>query len=104
MQRTLVGGAVARGLAAAGLQIVDGTFDKLPDGEQVLDPTLVIVEQGLEGLAQTAGAIGRRSQRRILIFMLYTITTYRIQDVLIDPNPSVRKIVLECLARGVRIY
>ncbi len=51
------GGAVTGGLAAAGLEVVDGTFDELTEGEQGIDLTLVIVEQGLEGLTKTAGAI-----------------------------------------------
>jgi hypothetical protein len=48
---------VTGGLAAASLQVVDGTFDELTEGEQVIDLTPVIVEQGVEGLTKAASAI-----------------------------------------------
>jgi hypothetical protein len=57
MQGPLRGGAVTGGLAAAGLQVVDGTFDELTMGEQVIDLTPVIVEQSGEGLTKAASAI-----------------------------------------------
>ena len=50
-------GAVTRRLAAASVEVVDGTFDELPQGEQGIQLTLVITEQRLQRLAQTAGAI-----------------------------------------------
>src|SRR5579859_110698 len=58
MQRSLVGGAVTGGLAAAGLQVVDGTFDELTQGEQNVDVTAVVVKLGREGLTKAAGTIG----------------------------------------------
>jgi hypothetical protein len=57
MPGPLRGGAVTGGLAAASLQVVDGTFDELTEGEQVIDLTPVIVEQGEEGLTKAASAI-----------------------------------------------
>ncbi len=57
MQGPLRGGAVTGGLAAAGLEIVDGTFDELTEGEQISDLTPVIVEQGVEGLTKAASVI-----------------------------------------------
>ena len=57
MQGPLGGGAVTGGLAAAGLEVVDGTFDELTEGEQITDLTAVIVEQGVEGLTKAARAI-----------------------------------------------
>jgi len=53
---------VAGGLAAAGPEVIDGTFDELPQGEQGIELTLVVGEQRLEGQAQTAGALGRGGQ------------------------------------------
>jgi hypothetical protein len=44
MPGPLRGGAVTGGLAAAGLEIVDGPFDQLTEGEQISDLTPVIVE------------------------------------------------------------
>jgi hypothetical protein len=48
---------VTGGLAATGLEVVDGTFDELTEGEQITDLTAVIVEQGVEGLTKAARAI-----------------------------------------------
>ena len=64
VERSLVGSAVTGGLAAASMEVVDGTFDELTQGEQGIELTLVVVEQRLEGLTQTAGAIGRGGQGR----------------------------------------
>ena len=58
MQRSHLGGAVTRQLTAAGLEVVDGAFDELTEGEQEFELTLVIVKERLEGLPETAGAIG----------------------------------------------
>jgi hypothetical protein len=49
-------------LAAACAEVVDGTFDELPQREQGIDLTLVVAEQRLEGLTQSAGAIRRGGQ------------------------------------------
>ena len=57
MERSLVGGAVTGGLAAASPEVVDGTFDELTKGEQGVDLTLVVAEHRLERLTQAAGAI-----------------------------------------------
>jgi hypothetical protein len=57
MQGPLRGGAVTGGLAAAGLEIVDGTFDELTEREQITDLTPVIVEQDVEGLTKASSAI-----------------------------------------------
>ncbi len=62
MQGPLRGGAVTGGLAAAGLEIVDGTFDELTEGEQISDLTPVIVEQGIKGLTKAASAIRQGGQ------------------------------------------
>lgn len=58
VKRPFVGGAVAGGLAAASLEVVDGALDELPQGEQGVELTLVIGEQRFESQAQAAGAIG----------------------------------------------
>jgi hypothetical protein len=58
VERSLVRGAVTGRLAAASLEVVDGTFDELPQGEQGVELTLVIGEQRLEGQAEAAGTIG----------------------------------------------
>jgi hypothetical protein len=57
MQRPLRGGAVTGGLAAAGPEVVDGTFDELTEGEQRTNLKPVIVEEGVEGLTKAASAI-----------------------------------------------
>lgn len=57
MQGPLGRGAVTGGLAAAGLEVIDGTFDELTEGEQITDLTAVIVEQGVESLTKAARAI-----------------------------------------------
>ena len=54
----------AEELAAAGAEVVDGTFDELPQGEQCINLTLVIVEQRFQSLRQAAGAIRGRGQGR----------------------------------------
>src|ERR1700687_5015231 len=64
VERPLVGSTVTGRLAAAGAEVVDGTFDELPQGEQCIDLTLVIVEQRLQSLTQAAGAIRGRGQGR----------------------------------------
>ena len=60
----LIRGAVTGGLAAASVEVVDGTFDELTQREQDVGLTLVVVEQRLQGLPKTAGAIGGSGQRR----------------------------------------
>lgn len=57
MQGPLRGGAVTGRLAATGLEVVDGTFDELTEGQQISDLAPVIVEQGVEGQTKTARAI-----------------------------------------------
>ena len=57
VERSLVRGAVTGGLAAAGAEVVDGTFDELPQGEQGVELIMVVVEQCLEALTKAAGAI-----------------------------------------------
>jgi hypothetical protein len=57
MRRALRGGTVTGGLAATGLEVVDGTFDELTEGEQISDLAPVIFEQGVEGQTKTARAI-----------------------------------------------
>ena len=52
------GGAMAGGLAAAGLQLVDGAFEEFAPGEEVLDQALLLFEQLAEELALAAGALG----------------------------------------------
>ena len=64
VERSLVGGAVTGRLAAAGAEVIDGTFDQLPKGEQGIELTLIVVEQQLDSLTQTAGAIRRGGQKR----------------------------------------
>jgi hypothetical protein len=81
MPRSLVGSAVAGRLAAAGLELVDGTFDELSQREHLMELALRVGQQGSEGQAQAAGAIGSDGQETGLLFMLYIIKTYRCQDV-----------------------
>lgn len=57
MQGPLRGGAVTGGLAAAGLEVVDGTFDELTEGEQRTNLKPVIAEEGVEDLTKAASAI-----------------------------------------------
>ena len=57
VKRPLVGGTVTGGFAAAGAERIDGTLDELPHREQRIDLTLTVVEQRLQCLTQTAGAI-----------------------------------------------
>jgi hypothetical protein len=64
VERPLVRGAVAGGLAAASVEVVDGTFDELSQREHRIDLTPVVVKQHLEGLTKTAGAIRRGGQGR----------------------------------------
>jgi len=64
VERPLVGGAMTGGLATASMEVVDGTFDELTQGEQGIELTLVVDEQRLEGLTQTAGAVDRGGQAR----------------------------------------
>ncbi len=52
------GGAVAGGLAAAGVELVDGTFEQFADLEQRLDELLVLVTEFAEELAMVAGTFG----------------------------------------------
>jgi hypothetical protein len=49
---------MAGGLAAAGLQIVDGAFEEFAHREEVLDEALLLLEQLPEELALAAGAVG----------------------------------------------
>jgi hypothetical protein len=58
VERSFVGGAVTGRLAAASAEVVDGAFDELTQGEQGVELPLVVIEEGLEGLTQAAGAIG----------------------------------------------
>jgi hypothetical protein len=62
VERPLAGGTVTGRLATAGAEVIDGTFDELPQREQRVDLTLVVAEQRQEGLTQTAGAIRRGGQ------------------------------------------
>ena len=50
--------AMAGGLAATGLQIVDGAFEEFAHREEVLDEALLLLEQLPEELALAAGAVG----------------------------------------------
>jgi len=75
VQRPFLGSAVAGGLSAAGLELVDGALDQLARGEQLLELALVLGAQRLEGQAQAAGAVGFESQDRDLLFMLYIMKT-----------------------------
>ena len=52
--------------AAAGLQLVDGAFQKLANLEEVLNQALVIIEQLPEKLALAAGAFGPWRENRVL--------------------------------------
>ena len=61
-------------LAAAGLEFIDGAFDELAQGEQFIELALVLGQQGFEGQAQAAGAIGSTAKTDLL-FMLYIINT-----------------------------
>jgi hypothetical protein len=49
---------MAGGLAAAGAEFVEGAFEELAQGEQIVEALLVIGEQSFESLAETAGVIG----------------------------------------------
>ena len=60
---------------------VDGALDELAQGELLTELALVLSQQGFEGQAQTAGAIRASGQRQFSFCMLYTINTYRYQDV-----------------------
>ena len=48
---------MAGGLAAAGLEFVDGALDELAQGEQFFELPLVVGQQRFESQAQTAGPI-----------------------------------------------
>ena len=50
-------GAVAGGLATAGLELVDGALEELAQGKDLLQAPVMVGQQGLQGLAQTAGPI-----------------------------------------------
>jgi len=54
------GRAMAGGLAAAALQLVDGAFEQFAYREEVLDQALLLVEQLAEESALAAGAFGSR--------------------------------------------
>src|ERR1700737_390383 len=71
MQRSLVGGTVTGGLAAAGLQVVDGTFDELTQGEQIVDVTPVVVKLALEGLTKAARTIRWVGQAGVFLYVIY---------------------------------
>jgi len=58
VERALGGSAMAGGLAAAGAEFVEGAFEELAQGEQIVEALLVIGEQSFESLAETAGVIG----------------------------------------------
>jgi hypothetical protein len=73
--RSLIGSAVAGGLAAAGPEFVDGTLDELTQPEQFVDLLLGVGQQRVEGQPQAAGAIRSDGQGIDLLFMLYTINT-----------------------------
>jgi hypothetical protein len=45
MEGAFVRGTVTGRFAASGVEVVDGTFDKLPEGEHGVDLTAVVVEQ-----------------------------------------------------------
>jgi len=71
VKRSLLGGAVAGRLAAAGLEFVDGALEELAQGEQFVELALVVGQQGLEGAAQAAGASGADGQDRSPIYAIY---------------------------------
>jgi len=75
VERSLGGGAVAGGLAAAGLEQVDGALDELAEGEHLIELALVLPQQGFEGQAQTAGAVRASGQRQFSFCLLYIIKT-----------------------------
>jgi hypothetical protein len=58
VERPQVGGAVTGRLATASVEVVDGTFDEVTQREEGVESAPVVVEQGAEGLAKAAGAIG----------------------------------------------
>ena len=62
VERSLVGGAVAGGLAAASLELVDRALNELAQGEEWFELPLVVGQQGLKGHAQAPGPIGARGQ------------------------------------------
>ena len=63
MEQPLRGGAVAGRLAAAGLQFVDGTFQQLAKGKDLLDEALVVLEKTEEDAPLATGLIEAKSQR-----------------------------------------
>jgi hypothetical protein len=62
----LWGEAVAGRLAAAGLQFIDGAFEKLAKRQQVFESLLIVGQQRPQGLAQMAGALGGGGQELVL--------------------------------------
>jgi hypothetical protein len=54
VERSLLRGAVAGRLAAAGVEFVDGALDELAQREQLVELALVLGQQGFEGQAQAA--------------------------------------------------
>ena len=64
---------MAGGLAAAGLQVVDGALEEFADREEILDEALLLFEQLAEELALAAGAFSSRWHGSL--YMLSTIKT-----------------------------
>ena len=62
MKRAFWGGTVAGRLAAAGLEFIDGSFEELAEGQEVIEALPVAGQQCPQGLAETAGAFGGGGQ------------------------------------------
>jgi hypothetical protein len=66
MKRTFWGGAMAGRLPTAGLEFIDGALEELAEGQQVIEALLIVSQQGPQGLAEMAGALGGSRQESIL--------------------------------------
>src|ERR1035437_816520 len=71
VKRTVRGGAMAGRFAAAGLEFIDGAFEKLAKRQQVFEALLIVGQQGPQHLAEATGALGVSGHGQFSLYAVY---------------------------------
>jgi hypothetical protein len=71
MKRTFWGDTVAGRFAATGLEFIDGALEELAKRQQVIEALLIVSQQGPQGLAQMAGALGGSGHGQFSLYVVY---------------------------------